>query len=119
MEKDILSIFQQIHHAMVQKDTSALGKILDNNYTLTHITGYKQSKQEWLDQIQDEQMRYFDIQLGTPTITSDGNTATIHCDTDIDARIYGMRNLWRLHMEMHFEQREKIWVPIFTIATSQ
>lgn len=111
----MLTIFQQIHTAMVQKDTIFLENILDNNYTLTHITGYKQSKQEWLNQIKDEQMRYFDIKLGTPTITSD---TILHCDTDIDARIYGMRNLWRLHMEMHFEQHGGRCIPMYTIATS-
>ncbi|MED1203898.1 nuclear transport factor 2 family protein [Heyndrickxia acidicola] len=116
-KQKILAVYQQIDDAMVNKATLSLANILDDNYVLVHMTGYHQSKQEWLEQIDNEQMKYFQIMPQKTTITIDGNTATLICDTKIDARIYGFSNTWSMRMEMHFEKRENNWVPVNTIAT--
>ena len=35
--------------AMVDADVSELGRLLMPDFTLTHMTGYAQSRQDWLD----------------------------------------------------------------------
>jgi ketosteroid isomerase-like protein len=117
-KQKILAVYQQIDDAMVNKDTKSLDNILDDNYVLVHMTGYHQSKQEWLEQIENEQMRYFKTMPQKTTVAIDGNTAILICDTKIDARIYGFRNLWSMKMEMHFEKRGENWRPVNAIATS-
>jgi hypothetical protein len=118
-KQTILTIYQRIDDAMVTKDTETLDKILDNNYVLVHMTGYHQPKQEWLEQIENEQMKYFKIMPQKTTITINGNSAILICDTKIDARIYGFRNTWSMQMKMHFEKRGNNWVPVNAIATSK
>ena len=93
-KQKILAIYKRIDNAMVKKDTDTLDRILDDNYVLVHMTGYHQGKQEWLEQIENEQMKYYKIMPQKTTITIDGNTAVLNCDTKIDARIYGFRNTW-------------------------
>jgi hypothetical protein len=118
-KQKILAVYQQIDDAMVNKDTKSLDNILDVNYVLVHMTGYHQPKQEWLEQIENEQMKYFKTMPQKTTITIDGNTAVLICDTKIDARIYGFRNTWSMKMEMHFEKRGENWCPVNAIATSK
>lgn len=113
-----LAVYQQIDHAMVNKDTETLGHILDENYVLVHITGYDQPKIEWLEQIESEKMKYFKTMPQKTTITVDGNSAILTCDTKIDARIYGFRNTWSMIMEMHFEKRGHNWYTVNAIARS-
>jgi hypothetical protein len=36
---------------MLERDTDLLDGLLDDEYTLAHLTGYLQSKREWLEQI--------------------------------------------------------------------
>jgi ketosteroid isomerase-like protein len=115
----ILAVYQQIDDAMVNKDTETLDNILDDNYILVHITGYHQRKEEWLEQIENEEMKYFKTMPQKITITIDGNIAMLICDTKIDARIYGFRNTWSMKMEMHFEKHGDNWYPVNAIATSK
>ncbi|WP_419883484.1 nuclear transport factor 2 family protein [Peribacillus sp. B-H-3] len=118
-KQNILAIYQRIDDAMVNKDTETLDKILDADYVLVHMTGYHQGKQEWLEQIENEQMKYFKIMPRKTAITIDGNSAILVCETKIDARIYGFRNTWSMKMEMHFEKRGDNWYPVNAIATSR
>jgi ketosteroid isomerase-like protein len=117
-KQKIITIFQQIDEAMINKDTETLEKILDNDYVLVHITGYRQSRQEWFEQIENEEMKYFKTMPQRTTVTVEGNIATLICNTKIDARIYGFRNTWSMKIEMHFEKRGDNWFPVNAIATS-
>jgi hypothetical protein len=112
------AIYQRIDNAMVNKDTETLDRILDENYVLVHMTGYRQSKQEWLDQIEHEEMRYFKTVPQKTEITIEGNAAVLICDTKIDARIYGFRNNWSMTLKMQFEKRGEKWYPVHAKATS-
>lgn len=116
-QQNILAVYQRIDAAMVNKDTETLDHLLDDDYVLVHMTGYRQSKEEWLDQIENEEMKYFKTMPQKTTITIDGNTAVLICDTRIDARIYGFRNIWSMKMEMHFEKHGDDWYPVNAIAT--
>jgi ketosteroid isomerase-like protein len=108
-KQKILAVYHRIDDAMVNKETETLDNILDDDYVLVHMTGYQQSKQEWLEQIENEEMKYFKTMPQKTTITIDGNTAILICDTKIDARIYGFRNTWSMKIEMHFEKRGDNW----------
>lgn len=52
-------IYDQLYQAMTTKDIERLDKLLLPDMTLRHMTGYVQPKEEWLSQIQNEEMKYF------------------------------------------------------------
>lgn len=108
----ILEVYQKINDAMVNKDTKTLDNIFDDAHIFVHMSGYHQSKNEWLKQIDNEEMRYFKTMPQKTTITIDSKTAILICDTKIDAKIYGIRNTWKMRVEMHFEKRGDNWYPI-------
>jgi ketosteroid isomerase-like protein len=117
-KQKILTVFNRINDAMVNKDIETLNNILSADYVSVHMTGYRQSKQEWLEQIENEEMKYFRTIPQKTTITIDGNTANLICHTKIDARIYGLRNTWSMKTEMHFIKRGDNWSPVNAIARS-
>jgi ketosteroid isomerase-like protein len=117
-KQKILTVFNRINDAMVNKDIETLHNILSADYVSVHMTGYRQSKQEWLEQIENEEMKYFRTIPQKTTITIDGNTANLICHTKIDARIYGLRNTWSMKTEMHFIKRGDNWSPVNAIARS-
>lgn len=43
---------------MIAADTDRLSDLLADDFTAVHITGYKQSKSEWLGQIRAGEMAY-------------------------------------------------------------
>ncbi|MDF1998779.1 nuclear transport factor 2 family protein [Peribacillus frigoritolerans] len=117
-KQKILAVYHQIDDAMVNKDTETLDNILDDNYGSVHMTGYQQSKQEWLEQIENEEMKYFKTMPQKTTITIDDNIAILICETKIDARIYGFRNTWSMKINMYFEKRGNNWYPVNASASS-
>ncbi|MDP4106907.1 MAG: nuclear transport factor 2 family protein [Bacillota bacterium] len=111
-KQQILEVYQWINDAMVNKDTKTLDDIFTENHKFVHMSGYQQSKQEWLEQIENEKMKYFKTMPQKTTITINGHTAIFVCDTKIDARIYGIRNTWSMRVKMNFEKRGDDWHPV-------
>lgn len=110
-KQQIIRIYRQENQAMVEKDLPILKKILSDDMHLIHMTGYDQTKQEWLEQIESEQMRYFlSEEEAIKEIQIEGNHASFIGQNKVDARIYGSRNTWNLEMKMIFEKKAGDWV---------
>ncbi|MGX7201752.1 DUF4440 domain-containing protein [Enterococcus plantarum] len=110
-KQQIIRIYRQENQAMVEKDLPILKKILSDDMHLIHMTGYDQTKQEWLEQIESEQMRYFlSEEEAIKEIQIEGNHASFIGQNKVDARIYGSRNTWNLEMKMIFEKKAGAWV---------
>ena len=58
-ETQILTVARQLTQLMIERNTAAIASIVDENFTLTHITGYVQSKEEWFAEIEKESMKYY------------------------------------------------------------
>lgn len=110
-KQQIIRIYRQENQAMVEKDLPILKKILSDDMHLIHMTGYDQTKQEWLEQIESGQMRYFlSEEEAIKEIQIEGNHASFIGQNKVDARIYSSRNTWNLEMKMIFEKKAGAWV---------
>lgn len=108
-KQQIIRIYRQENQAMVEKDLPILKKILSDDMHLIHMTGYDQTKQEWLEQIESGQMRYFlSEEEAIKEIQIEGNHASFIGQNKVDARIYGSRNTWNLEMKMIFEKSRSL-----------
>lgn len=103
---------------MIDRNTVAISKIVDTNFTLTHITGYVQSKAEWFSEIESERMKYYSYQEVKTTVNIDGNKAVFVGQNLLDARIWGSRNKWRLQQTMQLEKRNGKWIILQSVATT-
>jgi ketosteroid isomerase-like protein len=115
----ILAAYDAQLDAMVAGDTAALGILLSDDFTLTHISGYRQPKAEWLHQMDAGQFRYHSIERqGDPTVTGSGDSATLTHRIITDATVYGSRNRWRLAFTQTFEQTDGHWLSTGSVATT-
>ncbi|MFC6180626.1 nuclear transport factor 2 family protein [Lactiplantibacillus daowaiensis] len=55
---DVVALYRTYNRAMAARDTSTLNQILAPSFTLTHMTGYRQARADWLAQIEDGTMGY-------------------------------------------------------------
>jgi ketosteroid isomerase-like protein len=102
--------------AMVAGDVGALASILADEFTLTHMTGYVQSKAEWLDAIETGQMQYHRMETVEATISAEGTTPGLTARTLTDATIWRSRATWRLTLRSWFDPRGDEWVIARTVA---
>ena len=62
---EILENYRAQLSAMVDGDTEILAELLTEDFSLTHMTGYFQPKQEWLARMRAGQFTYHDAQERT------------------------------------------------------
>ena len=82
------------------------------------MTGYVQSKAEWLDAIDSGQMQYHRIETVEATFNSEGTVPGLAARTLTDATIWGSRATWRLTLRSWFEPHGEEWVIARTVAST-
>ncbi len=107
-EKAVRDAFTAQLAAMVAGDTEALGAMLDESFVLTHLTGYRQPKQEWLAQMREGRFIYHGMEAHAVTISLNGSRARLTGDTQTDSTVSGSRRQggWRLRMVQDYERRD-------------
>ena len=106
----VLSAYQARLDAMVSMDIAALDNMMDDNLILRHITGATQTKQEWLDCIANEEMRYYNIDLQNVQVEVNGDSAVVHHAAALDASIYGSRGTWTLTGDSYYAKVNGQWL---------
>jgi hypothetical protein len=114
----ILAVTRQLTQLMIGRDITEINAILDKNFTLTHITGYVQSKKDWFSEIESERMKYYSYKEISTSVKIEGDEALFVGQNILDARIWGTRNNWRLQQTMPLEKRNGKWIILKSVATT-
>lgn len=114
----VLDVTRQLTQLMIDRNISEINKIVDKNFTLTHITGYVQSKEEWFSEIQTERMKYYSYKEVKTSVNINGDQAVFVGQNILDARIWEMHNNWRLQQYMQLEKRNGKWIILRSVATT-
>lgn len=116
----IMQLYRDENTAMVKKDINRLNKILASSMTLTHMTGYVQSKLEWIDQIQNDEMQYLSSKEDDiKNIEINGSKASLVGQNQVQAKIWGGGvNTWSLQMKMYYEKKNGEWIITNQIAST-
>ena len=99
---ELTGVLSRYHDAMVAARTDTLDAMLDPGFTLVHITGYVQSKDEWFGVMRTGEFDYHAIDLDDSALRMDGTDhgATVIGRGIFNATIHGMRRPWRLAFRM-------------------
>ncbi|WP_137626086.1 nuclear transport factor 2 family protein [Lactiplantibacillus pingfangensis] len=105
MQNEPITLYRAYNLAMAANCTPKLDQLLAADFTLTHMTGLVQSKAEWLAQIRNGQMHYFnsDEEQVQVVPTSDGWQVTGR--NVVTAEIHGgTRIAWPLETVMQLKR---------------
>ncbi|MBP3089090.1 nuclear transport factor 2 family protein [Corynebacterium sp. sy017] len=113
---DIHALHETLCTAMLTADTEALDALLAEDFTLTHMTGYVQPKEEWLAQITSGEMAYHSMDTVELSLVDD---VTFRSRTHTRATIWGMHGTWPLQLTSHCQQDDDgSWIIRSTVATT-
>jgi hypothetical protein len=104
--------------AMVAGDADALGELLAEGFTLTHMTGYEQSRREWLDQVHSGEMIYHSIQDDEVDVDVHGEDPVLIARSRTEATIWGAHGVWPLELEIHYVADGDRWLAAYTVAST-
>jgi hypothetical protein len=104
--------------AMVGADVDELCDLLGPDFTLTHMTGYLQSKAEWLDDIATGQMTYHSIRNVEIATVVEADEVSLTARSHTHATIWGANGTWPLQLQITFTRTHAGWVAARTIAST-
>lgn len=116
----IINLYRQENKAIVDKDIETLSRILASTMVLHHMTGYIQPKLEWIDQIQNGEMKYYSSEEdGIFDIKINGDYASLIGQNRVKASIWGSPvNTWPLQMKMEFAKINGKWAITNQVAST-
>ena len=95
---------------MVEKDTASLNRVHADDFVLVHMTGMRQSKQQYINAIADGTLNYFSAEHEQMDIQIDGDTATLTGRSRVTAAVFGGgRGTWRLQLRFKLAKRDGRW----------
>ena len=111
-EQNVYASYVAIDTAMIEKDRTAMELYFDENLTFTHMSGKKQTREEFIGEIMDGTLNYFKVDTKDYSIRVDGNTAHMKVTHTLTAKVYGISGSWTLGGENTYKKRDGIWVRV-------
>ena len=110
-QEEVLERFKEFLKAMIEKDEKKLNEIIDDNYTLTHMSGKTQTKEEFIDDIMKGILNYYNSTIIEPEITIiNDNLTRIIADVELEAKVYGIKGTWTLNTDLSMKKVDNEWL---------
>ena len=114
----VLANYEAQCQAMVAGDADALGALLADDFTLVHMTGYRQPKSEWLADVRSGAMSYHSMTDVDVSVDVSGDAPVVTARTRTAATIWGASGTWPLQLRISFAHEGTAWVATGTVATT-
>ena len=106
----IKDIYRQYWKCMISKDEAGLRAIMGDDYYLMHMTGARQSADEFIKGLMDGTFNYYSADHDNIQVSVNGNTATMIGKSKVLAAVYGGgRHRWRLRGDFTLRKEAGVW----------
>ena len=110
-EAVITEMYRKQWACMVAKDISGMKDLFSNAFTLTHMTGVTQSKEDFLRSIQDGTLNYYSAVHDEIRVDINGDTAYLKGKSVVNAAVYGGgRHTWHLQGDYTLKRMDGKWL---------
>lgn len=108
--RDLKNLYKRMYEGMVGKDRSILDEVLAPIFTLEHMTGMTQDKDQYVDAIIDGTLNYFSARHESISVDVHGNEANLIGDSLVEAAVFGGgKGTWRLRLSMAATRKDGAW----------
>ena len=109
-KNNLEKLYEDMYSYMISKDTAALGKLLDDDFILVHMTGMRQPKKDYLKAISNGTLNYFSCEDSEIYTDIQGSKARLTGKSKVNAAVFGgSRNTWRLQLDLDLINKEGNW----------
>ena len=108
-EKEVLKIYIKICEAIVEKDIKTLELDIPEMRIKNMLNGSK-LKNEWIKDIEKDNIKYYGIELLNTEIKVKKNNATIKSKSKIRAKLFEYRGSWIKTIYMDFIKENDKWI---------
>ena len=111
-ERAILHAQAKYCQAMTDADIDTMRELVAEDMVYTHMSGMRQTREEYFADIADGDLRYFTIGIADPVIKADGDKGSITYTSVLNANAYGARGTYRMKGTHFYEFRDGCWIAV-------
>ena len=109
-KEQIETCYRQMYRGMVKKDRDLLSAVLDDAFVLTHMTGMRQSKDAFIQAVEDGTLNYYVAEHQKMDVELHGNQAELVGQSLVNAAVFGGgRHTWRLQLRLKLIRTRGVW----------
>lgn len=119
-DKELLrKLYIDLCDASINKDLDKLNEILSDDYILVHMTGMKQSKEDYIESVKSGELAYYESNHESIEVNINGEEATIIGKTKTLASPFGSsKSWWYLRQDLKAKKINGKWMLTFSKASS-
>ena len=113
-EEQMSVLYEQARYcqAMTEADTASMREMVSEDMVYVHMSGKKQSREEYFADIEDGSLCYHTIGIEDPVIRVDGDRADITYTSVLNADAYGAAGIFRIKGTHYYEKRDGKWIAV-------
>lgn len=117
--EEIQNLYQEYYEAMMHKDLHVLDEILDDSFELIHMTGMHQSKQDYMNAIENGTLNYRWCHHDAMPVKINHAKAFLKGQTQVDAAVFGGSwHVWHLEQDLELEKKDGTWRIMHSTAST-
>ena len=106
----IREMYRKYWRCMIGKDADGLRSLMAEDYSLLHMTGVRQSADEFLKGLMGGTFNYYSADHDSIEVTLNGNSALMIGRSRVTAAVYGGRkHTWRLQGDFTLRKENGAW----------
>lgn len=106
----IRALYREYWRCMIAKDAQGLRALMAEDYTLRHMTGVQQGREEFLRGVQNGTFNYYSAEHDSIEVTISGDTAAMIGRSRVLAAVYGGRKTsWKLQENFTLRKENGAW----------
>ena len=106
----IKEIYRQYWKCMIDKDENGLRSLMSDDYYLVHMTGRKQSVNEFISGLLDGTFNYYSASHDDIRVSVNGSNAVMVGKSRVLAAVYGGgKGMWRLRGDFTLRKEKGSW----------
>lgn len=106
----IEGMYREYWRSMIAKDSAALRELMADDYYLLHMTGVRQSPEEFIRGLMNGTFNYYSAEHDDIEVTVRGDEAVLIGKSRVLAAVYGGRKTsWRLRGDFTLKKENGLW----------
>ena len=109
-EKMLQEMYRDYWRCMIQKDEQRLRDLMDEDYYLEHMTGVRQTREEFLAGLRAGTFNYYSAEHDAIEVRVNDNLAEMIGKSRVTAAVYGGgKKSWRLQGYFTLKKEDGVW----------
>lgn len=118
-EKQIQNLYKDYWTGMIQKDEQGLRVLMAEDYYLEHMTGVRQSREEFLAGLMAGTFNYYSADHDVIEVSVNGDSAEMVGRSRVTAAVYGGgKKRWRLQGVFTLRKEDGFWKLVSSRAST-